>query len=268
MSREAALATRIFLGAAATFCAALAVFGDQAFPYLVMTLLCGVLATVVALSQRTRAEIESRYRRTEALFALYSAIQPEKPLPAPRQYMASPELLRAVASSVLELRPGCVLELGGGTSTLVAAYALRKTGTGHIISLDHEAQYVEQTNQLLRAHGLDDIAKVMHAPLVEVSAGDHRGRWYDTSVLAREGIDSIDLLIVDGPPGKDQPHARYPALPMFAEKLSARAWVIVDDATRKDEAEMVQRWKATFPRFNVESMPTEKGTTYLKPSAR
>jgi predicted O-methyltransferase YrrM len=224
-----------------------------------------ILAVMVALIQRVRSEIESRYRRTEAILALYSVIEPQKPLPMPRVYMASAELLRAVADATFQLKPEMVVELGSGISTLVTAYALAKIGSGRIVSLDHEAQFAEHTNRLLRSHQLDHIAKAVHAPLVETEAGGQRFRWYDTKALA--GVGAIDLLIVDGPPGKDEPLARYPALPVLADRLSERAWVLVDDAARKDETEMVARWVAMFPRFDAEYVPTEKGLGYLRPKA-
>jgi predicted O-methyltransferase YrrM len=267
MSRDAVMAIKVFLGASVLTLGALFLLGPGASAALILLLLCGVLATVVGLSQRIRGEIESRYRRTEALLALYSVIEPKSPLPAPRVYMASPELLRAVAASVIEIVPQCVLELGGGVSTLIAAYALQRNGSGRIVSLDHDEEYVKQANRMLRAHKLDHVAKVLHAPLTEMEVDGQQVHWYDTKPLAAEKLAMIDLLIVDGPPGKDQPMARYPALPVLVDRLSPRAWVLIDDASRPDETEMVRRWANAYPRFEVEALPTEKGTTYLKSKA-
>jgi predicted O-methyltransferase YrrM len=264
MSRETALAIKVFGGSSALALATLLACGTQAWPGVMVVLCCAILAVTVALIQRTRTEVESRYRRVESLLAVYSVISPRKPLPAPRPYMGSPELLRAVTASIFELQPQCTVELGSGVTTLVAAYALAKLGTGRVLSFDHEAQYAEQTNQLLRAHGLDHVAQVFHAPLVDVQAGRHRGRWYDRAVLERAGVSSVDLLIVDGPPGHEQPLARYPALPVLEGMLNERAWVLVDDAARRDETEMARRWVAEFPRFEIDVMHTEKGTTFLR----
>jgi predicted O-methyltransferase YrrM len=266
MDRETAIAWKILVAAGAVTAAVLSTFGMQAWPILALTLLCVILAAMVGLTLRMRREIETRYRRTEALLALYAVVEPHKPLPVPRAYAGSPELLRAVSAAVFDTQPRTVLELGSGVTTLVAAYALAKLGSGRIVSLDHELQFAEATNQLLRAHKLDHVAKAIHAPLIEQTAGNRRGRWYDTSALAREQVTSIDVLIVDGPPGKDQPLARYPALPALAALLSERALILVDDAARRDETEMVRRWAAEFPGFEVDAVPTEKGLTYLKRS--
>src|SRR5699024_5139264 len=52
------------------------------------------------------------------------------------------------------------------------------------------------------------------------------------------------LLIVDGPPGSTNKHARYPALPVVLEYLhGADIDIVMDDYTRLDEKEIAQRWK-------------------------
>jgi hypothetical protein len=58
--------------------------------------------------------------------------------------------------------------------------------------------------------------------------------------------------------------ARYPALPMFFERLSESAIVLVDDASRPDEQEMIKRWLKEYPVFSHEFLPHEKGTVILR----
>src|SRR5690606_18547556 len=88
----------------------------------------------------------------------------------------------------------------------------------------------------IRRHGLGATVEVRHAPLV--------ARWYEASVFA--DIDTIDLLIVDGPPATTGQLARYPALPLLAERLSPGAVVVLDDAERDAEAEIARRWCEEF----------------------
>ena len=47
--------------------------------------------------------------------------------------------------------------------------------------------------------------------------------------------DTIDLLIIDGPPVKTNQLARYPALPLLFSKLSKECIIILDDAARPSE---------------------------------
>lgn len=55
------------------------------------------------------------------------------------------------------------------------------------------------------------------------------------------------MLIVDGPPGRVNKDARYPALPLLHERLNPGAHVFLDDATRPDERRILTQWLAEFP---------------------
>ncbi len=57
--------------------------------------------------------------------------------------------------------------------------------------------------------------------------------------------DPIDLLVVDGPPAYAAGHglARYPALPVLCDLLAPRATVILGDAERPGEQEVLRRWE-------------------------
>ena len=75
-------------------------------------------------------------------------------------------------------------------------------------------------------------------------------RWYDEAALAdglREALqgDPIDLLVVDGPPAHAVGHglARYPALPALEDRLAPGATVVLDDAERPGEQEVLRRWE-------------------------
>jgi hypothetical protein len=59
------------------------------------------------------------------------------------------------------------------------------------------------------------------------------------------GSDPIDLLLVDGPPAYAAGHAlaRYPALPVLGDRLASGATVVLDDAERPGEQEVLRRWE-------------------------
>jgi predicted O-methyltransferase YrrM len=233
---------------------------------LLVTTTAIVLLAIRAAVSSIQRESDTRYRRQEAWLAIYSVIQPRVPLPAPAPYQASPELLRWVVQLVSEQKPGLILELGSGISTVLAAYCLERAGQGRIISVDHEAVYCRATHDLLLQHGLQQRVRVIQAPLVPVESAGQRSGWYDPRVIraALEDLSPVDLLVVDGPPGKDQPLARFPALPMLLEHLSPRAIILVDDARRPDEQEMVRRWVGQVPGLKREDYQTEKGTIVLR----
>ena len=179
------------------------------------------------------------------------------------QHLAiSPDFGAALAGLLLESRAQSVVEFGSGTSTVIASYCLEQIGRGTLLSLDHDKRYAEVTCAQLREHRLDAIAHVRYAPLCPVTLPAGTWQWYDTSTVSLPR--SIDLLIVDGPPMGVGALARYPALPMFYERLSESAIVVVDDASRPDEQEMVKRWLKEYPAFTHEFLPHEKGTVILR----
>ncbi|GAB5408702.1 MAG: hypothetical protein BalsKO_10670 [Balneolaceae bacterium] len=147
--------------------------------------------------------------------------------------------------------------------TIITSYLLEELGNGRITSLDHDKVYGEKTRQELDLHGLKDLATVQYRPLINHTINGKNYSWYDTSNLELEEK-SVQLLVVDGPPEKTQPHARYPALPLFHKYLSDNAIVILDDAGRKEESEIVQMWLKEFSDFRHEFIYTEKGISILR----
>jgi hypothetical protein len=68
----------------------------------------------------------------------------------------------------------------------------------------------------------------------------------------------VDMLFVDGPPGATWPLARYPAMPIFRDRLTADAVVYLDDGVRADEREIAARWAREDPTFTARELPSEK----------
>ena len=96
--------------------------------------------------------------------------------------------------------------------------------------------------------------------------GERSWLWYDLDAL--EDVTSIDMVIVDGPPGNIQRLARYPALPLLADRLSDKAVVVLDDCFRHAEKEIVARWLRDYPGFTDQTIGTEKGTVILRKSEK
>lgn len=140
-------------------------------------------------------------------------------------------------------RPRLIMELGSGTSTVLFAAALRANGAGRLISVEHDEAHAQQRMQLLEQANLADWVEPVVAPLEERQVGDRRFSWYAIDPLLNGLKESVDLLFVDGPPGKMQSLSRFPALPVLAPHLSPRALVFVDDGGREDEMQMIELWR-------------------------
>jgi predicted O-methyltransferase YrrM len=163
----------------------------------------------------------------------------------------------------LDEKPTFILEMGTGFSSIVAGYSLKLNRKGRLLSLENEASFAVQSGQLIEKHGLGKFVRVLHAPLREVVIGNQNYRWYDTSFLGSLQEHSIDAVFVDGPPGNIQELSRYPALPILFDYLADNVTIIVDDANRTDEKEIIYRWLHSFRCFKVKLLSTAKGTAVL-----
>jgi predicted O-methyltransferase YrrM len=163
-----------------------------------------------------------------------------------------------------ELKPRVILELGSGSSTVIVARALQSLGCPpdlHI-AVDHDARYLRNTIQLARVNSVEQFVRFQHCPLAPVSG--YALPWY-SNVPQIVGRAQVDLVIVDGPPayepGKEK--SRAPTLPVIRSVLSERAVVILDDANRKAESEILDRWLQDYPEFSLTRLREGKGVAVL-----
>jgi predicted O-methyltransferase YrrM len=203
------------------------------------------------------------FRQLEALTNLNSIFPFDRPMPATRGWAASPDLLLLLVDLVRQSRSRLIVECGSGTSTLWFARALYHYGIdGRVVALEHEKKYAERTRRILEDHELARLVDVRDASLEMFEIGAIAWRWYAAS--AWNDLRDIDVLFVDGPPARTAPKARFPALPLLADRLAPRAIVVVDDVSRSDEHDMVQDWAARYPEFSVEKVQLEAGGAILR----
>lgn len=204
------------------------------------------------------------YRQIEALNGLNALIRPSVPLPPLRGWAGSPDFLLELARSVLRKKPKTIVECSSGASTIVAARCCQLNGSGHVFSLEHEASFGQATRDRLKEAGLEEWATVLDAPLETHEIGGERFPWYSLAGLPGQ---SIDALVIDGPPQALGPIARYPAGPRLLPRMSQGALVLVDDADRPGEQEMLRRWSREIPGFVRHVAYAEKGLVILEKTA-
>ena len=195
------------------------------------------------------------YRQTQALIQLTQLLDFKSPIPPTRSWAASPDLLLTITEIVRKYRPGLVVELGSGVSTLVAA----KAGARKVVSIDNSGEFGGKTISLLKDHKVRGV-DVRIAPLQPYANGF---TWYDTSMI--KDLKKIDLLIIDGPPGSKNPEARYPALAEFKDKLSSKAVIIIDDVQREGERKLAEDFAKGMPNHQLVILDHEKGTAVISP---
>jgi predicted O-methyltransferase YrrM len=176
---------------------------------------------------------------------------PGDALPNLGSWKADTGLLHRIVDTIAAHRPATVVELGAGASTLIVAQALKQAGAGRAVSFDQHADFVMATRHWLAEHGA--AADLRHAPLVTPS-GRWRDLWYDL-----DGVpETIDLLLIDGPPWTIHPMVRARAECLF-DRIPPGGLVILDDAARPGERIVAAGWKAHWPQFDWAFEPTIKG---------
>ena len=205
----------------------------------------------------------NRLQATQNLFAL---VAPRGAVPSMVGYVASPDVLLVLVQKFLTLRPSLTIECGSGTSTLFLALAAQQHGVpGRIVSLENNLEYAEGTRALLAEHGVGHLAEVRYAPLIPTTLPDHEGSWYDPAGL--ENLHDIGLAFVDGPPGSGGPQAHYPMVPLLASRLAPTCAIVMDDANRRDERGVTERWLTQLDGFRYTFLPLTRGAGLFERTA-
>lgn len=132
-----------------------------------------------------------------------------------------------------------------------------------IISFEHDKRYFDESVMKLKQGGVDEIVELNHTPLRDYITPDgQRFLYYSCeeriaalSVML-QGQRGKLLVVVDGPPGTTGKKARYPALPIILQYLTAHCLdVLLDDTNREDEHEILESWARLL---NEHSLPYEK----------
>lgn len=185
-------------------------------------------------------------RDVSAMLLLHKTVDARGRIPSPGGWAATPDTILTLVTLIMDAPSiETVVECGSGTSTAWMGLALKMRGSGRLISLEHDLEYVESSRRLIRDAGLDGIVEVRHAPLAQIDIDGRPVTWY--SVESPDDIGSISLLFVDGPPGHIGAGARFPALPFFEEHLDSDAVVVLDDIDRDDEIDTLARWTEATP---------------------
>ena len=219
----------------------------------------GRVVSELALLRRSVEDMRKEQGRLEVnlqaefqLRDMLSASESSKPkaaiTPLNPRWQLSSQAMHEVVRHVLLEEPKVVVECGSGGSTMWIGRALRRVGEGRLISLENSADWVVTVTGLLQHEGLS-VVEVRHAPLEPIQVAGHEQLWYSASALA--DMEGIDLLLVDGPPGRTNKLARYPAVPALRDKLRPGATVMLDDCHRRDEKETLRRWLAEVPGLSL-----------------
>ena len=134
-----------------------------------------------------------------------------------------------------------LVEFGSGRSTVRFLQELKPT---HFVALEDKQKYVKATREILDVHGLDRL----YVREVAIQTVSFTPRWeYETfSLPSNWWTGRIDAAFVDGPAGSVSPTTRGGALHWVWPHLHEQSVVILDDAERPGEQEVLRNWQAAF----------------------
>lgn len=198
------------------------------------------LNTITKLIEK---ELKKYFSQTEALEEIKRIFPDITYFPPTRGWAASPDFLLKLIELILVESPSYVVEFGSGVSSVIIAATMKKfnDSNGKLESYDHEKVYCDQTNSILKINGLSDKLHVEFSPLVEYVLEDEEWLWYDKFQINKIKSD-IDIIVVDGPPGRLQERSRYLALPLLYDKLSKKSIIVLDDSNRNNEKQVIESW--------------------------
>lgn len=163
-------------------------------------------------------------------------------------YSASPALVQFACEQAMRQPSRNVLELGCGLTTLALGLVAEHLGN-RIQSIDHELNWCSRLRSILAGLGITSVT-VEHRALEDYGHFD----WYRSDDLP--DLQSIGLLLVDGPPGITR-GGRRGAIDVLATRLPDDVHVILDDVNRDDELRLATEWAAskamTVEKYRVSS---------------
>lgn len=182
-------------------------------------------------------------------------------LPYTTHWSASPDFLKIIVEHCLASKPATILECSSGLTTVMLARCCHINNAGTVFSLEHDSQYVAQTQDNIKRHELENYTTIINAPLESYKLNSTEYQWYS---LANIPDKKINMLVIDGPPGYIQKHSRYPALSLLFNKLADDCIIFLDDAARDDEKELIEIWKKEHPSIKHHYINTERGCSVLQ----
>jgi predicted O-methyltransferase YrrM len=225
--------------------------------------LLAFLVEVLVLLARILTQMEEGERQLRSLVNVRPLLG-EVPLRF-SGWAVDPSFAEILVTTLVDARPQLVVECGSGSSTIVIARCLRGMDNGYLVSLEHDENYATRTRNLLQLSGVADRCEVVSAPLKQWERDGQRMLWYG-NIPDQTLRDGIDVLVVDGPPGKVAPRARYPAVPILRPYLSRRCIILLDDGDRHDERAIADAWARDL-NASPEYVPGGKGLWILRREA-
>lgn len=145
---------------------------------------------------------------------------------------------------------GPILECGSGATTILMGILAGRRKI-EVWSLEHYPEWRARVSDVLSRNQISGV-RVCSSPLVEYG----EFVWYDPPLA--EMPKEFSLAICDGPPGSTK-GGRYGLLPVMRDRVPIGSAILLDDAGRIDEQQMIKRWESEAA-FEKQVVHAEGGT--------
>ncbi|QIL38195.1 class I SAM-dependent methyltransferase [Pedobacter sp. HDW13] len=144
-----------------------------------------------------------------------------------------------------------ILEFGCGLSTLYMGLVAKKFKLDvSITSIESDTFWLDKLNRKLEIHDLKDIIKLVYAPLIPDVERGYGNMWYQKLAIdsALDQNSRFDLFVIDGPPAfkSEIAYSRYSALPFILNRMDKDFTIVLDDANRAGEKQIINWWNERF----------------------
>jgi hypothetical protein len=209
------------------------------------------------LESTLKKELLNATKQLEAYASLQAYFGGEFRLPAMHGWPISPDFAMLLLELVERNDYDLIIEFGSGTSTVLLAKAVEKLSprrSGRLrvrhVAFEHSSEYYSKTLESLRQARLEGSVQLELSPLVPYAAPHGvTYAYYDCQTALATATHHIQsesarvLVVVDGPPGATNRHARYPALPVVLDQCpGGQIDFLLDDFAREDEKAIAELW--------------------------
>jgi hypothetical protein len=226
----------------------------------------GRMSEDLAASNEKLTEVVARHteylgRQVEALQNLYAVLPVARRVPPMSTWPAPPDTVLYVVERLVSDRPSLVVECGSGGSTLWLALAVSNFALeARIVALESTPERADQTNELLAAHGVQELVDVRHAAIEPMEVDGGVVHWY--SRPAWSDLDRIGLVVVGTCRVAGEGEV-LGAVTLLGERVLRDGLVVIDERIGASAHEDVDRWLAVTPAFRQEPRPFESGPRVL-----
>jgi len=148
-------------------------------------------------------------------------------------YAATLDYLEAVARLSIDTR-GPILECGTGATTILLAILSERRNI-EVWSLEHSPEWKTRLTKVLARNRITRV-RVCWSPLIDYG----EFVWYEPPLTQMPH--EFSLVICDGPPGSTK-GGRYGLLPVLGDRLPTGSTILLDDAARPGELEVIKKWE-------------------------